>query len=85
MDENSDFNRLVMKAYAFYTHSDEMKKFFSGFLLKEILDRCSSKLESKLLPNRTLWMYFAHDLQLQYMLNSLGIDTVRHTRLVRFL
>lgn len=78
MDENSDFNRLVLKAYAFYTATDEMKKFFSGFLLKEILDRFSSKLESTLLPNRDLWMYFAHDLQLQYMLNSLGIDTVSY-------
>lgn len=76
MEEDSEFNRLVMKAYAFYTHSDEMKKFFSGFLLKEMLDRFSNKLESTLNPDRSLWFYFAHDLQIQYMLNSLGIDTV---------
>lgn len=76
MEEDSDFYRLNSKVYKSYTNSDEMKKFFSGFLLNEILNRFSSKLESTLKPDRSMWLYFAHDLQIQFMLNSLGINTV---------
>lgn len=53
-----------------------MKKLKMGFLLKEILDRFTSKIQSKLLPNRSLWMYFAHDSTIASMLNTLGLFKV---------
>ena len=76
MDNDSDLNRLTLKAYRFWTATNEFKKFHSGFLLKEILDRFSSKLNSTLSPNRSLWLYFAHDATIQDMLNSLELKIV---------
>lgn len=69
--------------FGFWTATDEMKKFHSGFLLKEIFDRFSSKLQSTLLPNRSLWLYFAHDITIQGALNSLGVETVSKENLIR--
>lgn len=51
----------------------EMKKLRSGYLLKEILDRSKNKTSSTLSPDRSLWMYFAHDNSIADMLNSLGL------------
>lgn len=53
-----------------------MKKLKSGYLLKEILDRFTNKTKGSLTPNRSLWMYFAHDITLTNMLNSLGLFEV---------
>lgn len=75
-NESSDFNRLALKPYEFWTATDEMKKFYSGFLLKEMFDRFSSKLNSSLSPNRSLWLYMAHDLTVQEVLSDLGLKAV---------
>lgn len=75
-NETSDFNRLILKPYGFWTATDEMKKFYSGFLLKEMFDRFSSKLNSTLSPNRSLWLYLAHDITIQEVLNDLGLKSV---------
>lgn len=56
--------------------STEMKMIRSGYLLKEILDRFSSKIQRTLSPDRSLWMYFAHDTTIANMLNSLGLFEV---------
>lgn len=77
MDDNSDFNRLTLKAYKFWTATDDMKKFYSGFLLKEMFERFSSKLNSTLSPNRSLWLYFAHDFTIEEVVNDLGLKIVR--------
>lgn len=56
--------------YEAYTHTTEMKKLECGFLLKEILDRCSAKANSTLQPDRKLWIYSAHDLNIFNILNT---------------
>lgn len=82
MDDNSKWNHLTLKAYGIFTVTDEMKRFASGFLLNEILDRFSSKLNSTLSPNRSLWLYFGHDTNIIDMLISLGLKLVGgHTRM----
>lgn len=54
----------------------QLARFQSGFLLKEILERFQKKIDSTLKPNRTLWLYSAHDLTISYMLHSLGLFVV---------
>lgn len=59
-----------------FTATNELKKMRSGYLLKEMLDRFTNKVESTLKPDRSLWMYFAHDVTVGTMLNSLGLFDV---------
>lgn len=61
-----------------FIQSTEMKKLKSGFLLKDILDRFSRKKDSTLDPDQSLYLYFAHDITLSNMLNSLGLFKVMH-------
>lgn len=76
MDPNGAFESLAQYYYQIFTLTTEMKKIMSGFLLREILERCSKKFQSLLSPDRSLWMYFAHDVTILNMLNSLGLYEV---------
>lgn len=49
----------------------------SGFLLKDILDRFTSKIQNSLTPDRKLWMYSTHDATVFSFLHSLDISDVR--------
>lgn len=71
-----DFEHIALEWYRMYTYSPETKMLKSGFLLKEILDRFSDKIQSKLTPNRVLWMYFAHDFTISNLLNALNLFEV---------
>lgn len=54
----------------------EMQRLKGGFLIREMLERFQNKTESKLNPNRSLWIYSAHDLTIAYLLKSLDIFEV---------
>lgn len=47
-----------------------------GFLIKEIFGRFSKKINSTLRPNRSLWLYSAHDFTIANILNSFGLFEV---------
>lgn len=76
MIPGGEFERLTLYGYQVWTALVEMKKLRSGFLLKEILDRFSNKTEARLSPDRSLWMYFAHDFTIVSLLHSLDMFTV---------
>lgn len=76
MIPGGEFERLTLYAYEQWTALLEMKKLRSGFLLKDILNRFSNKTQSILTPDRSLWMYFAHDFTIFSLLDSLGMFTV---------
>lgn len=76
MTSGEDFEYLAKFFFTFYTQTAEMKRLRCGFLLKEILDRSQNKTLSTLIPNRSLWMYFAKDTTIADMLNSLGLFQV---------
>lgn len=77
MQPGSDFEKLAVNWFKiFTTGSNELKALRSGYLLKEIFDRFTNKTQSKLEPDRSLWMYFAHDITLTNTLNSLGLFEV---------
>lgn len=56
----------------------QLARIQSGFLIKEMLQHFSDKINSTLKPDRSFWLYSAHDITISYMLNSLGILEVRH-------
>lgn len=60
-----------------FTNSTELKKLEAGFLIKEMLDRFKEKSLSSLEPDRSLWIYAAHDLTIVNILNALNLYDVR--------
>lgn len=59
-----------------YTHTTEMKKYRAGFLIKEMLDRFKNKSQSLLQPDRSIWIYSAHDTTIVNILNALNLYEV---------
>lgn len=73
---NKKFKYLAEFYFAMYTQTTLMKTLRMGYLLKEILDRSENKTMSSLNPDRSLWMYFAHDNTIVDLLNGLGVYEV---------
>lgn len=61
-----------------YTDTPQLARLKSGFLLKEIIDHFYQKANSTLQPNRSVWMYSAHDITITNMLNSLNLYEVNN-------
>lgn len=59
------------------TATPELARLKSGFLIKEMMERFTSKIFGELEPDRVLWLYSAHDETIANMLNSLGLFEVR--------
>lgn len=59
-----------------FTHTTELKKLEAGTIIKEMLDRFKNKTLSHLNPDRSLWIYAAHDLTLINILNALDLYDV---------
>lgn len=59
-----------------YTDTPQMARLISGFLFKEILQQFSNKINGTLNPDRSLWIYSAHDFTITNMLNALGLYEV---------
>lgn len=78
MTPGGDFEYISISWYGLFTQTTEMKRLRSGFLLKEIFDRFTNKTLSTLSPDRNLWLYFAHDITISNMLNSLGLYKVNY-------
>lgn len=76
MTPGGDFEFIAVSWYALFTATTEMKKLRSGYLFLDILDRFKNKTLSILSPNRSLHLYFAHDITISNMLNSLGLYKV---------
>lgn len=66
-----DLNRIVTQEFLIWTETTRMKKIKAGFFIKEVFERIKNKTTSKLHPNRTLWIYSAHDNTIINVLNSL--------------
>lgn len=83
-DLHNGFEYLMHYYFQIFTKTPEMKKIKSGYLFKEILDRFTNKTLSTLSPDRNLWLYFAHDITMTNMLNSLGLFKVQISSLFLF-
>lgn len=60
-------------AFKTLTYTRKLARLKTGPLLKEILKRFSDKSKNKLKPNRSLWMYSAHDTTVSNLLNTLNL------------
>lgn len=56
-----------------------MSRLYSGFLLREIVERFTLKMDDALKTNRTLSIYSAHDETITGFLNLLGLFDVSRT------
>uniref|UniRef100_A0A336M3V2 acid phosphatase n=1 Tax=Culicoides sonorensis TaxID=179676 RepID=A0A336M3V2_CULSO len=61
------------RSFATYTYTRPMARLKTGPLLKEILERFTNKTIKKLSPNRSLWVYSAHDTTVANLLNTLKL------------
>lgn len=55
------------------TYNRKLARLKCGPLLKDILKRFSDKSKHKLKPNRSLWIYSAHDTTIANLLNTLNL------------
>lgn len=60
-------------SFAVKTYTPLLARLKSGPLLKEILTHFKNKVEKKLDPDRSYWVYSAHDTTVANMLNTLGV------------
>lgn len=64
--------------FVLYAATPEMALFASGFLIKEIVDDFSQKVNATLNPDRVLRLYSGHDYSITNALNSFGLFTEIH-------
>ncbi|XP_031636524.1 uncharacterized protein LOC116349297 [Contarinia nasturtii] len=76
MTPGGNFEFLAMLWYRLHSSTNYQKKIKAGYLLKDIFDRFSAKIHSTLSPDRTIYLYFAHDITITNVLNSLGLYNV---------
>lgn len=74
MQPDGDFEYLAARWYQIQTVTKEMQKLKAGFLLREILQQFTDKIQ--LNTTQQLWMYFAHDVTVANMMNTLGFFDV---------
>lgn len=73
MESNSPMQYIAKFYFTIDSNTPELAKLKSGPLLKEIMERFTQKINSQLVPDRSLWLYSAHDTTICAMLNSLGL------------
>ena len=73
---NGTMEYIATFDFKIFTDTPELARLKSGFLLKEILEHFSQKINSTLQPNRSLWLYSAHDITMTNLLNSLRLFEV---------
>lgn len=78
MKKGGDFEQLSMVFFTIFARTNDMKKIRSGYLLEQILDRSTNKTMSQLSPDRSLWIYFAHDDTIADLLSSPNLYEVRN-------
>lgn len=59
--------------FVLYAATPELARFASGFLIKEIAENFSQKINGTLNPDRVLWLYSGHDYSITNALNSFGL------------
>lgn len=72
----TDFEQLGLRDFITFTATPEMARLSTGFLIRDILSRCSGKARKTLLPDRSLWLFSAHDSIIVNILNAFGVYTV---------
>jgi len=68
-----EFYEAALKYYYASSATPFLAKFAGGFLLKDILDRATAKVQGTLSPNYKYYAYSTHDSTISNFLNTLGV------------
>lgn len=71
-----DMKWIADRSFQTNTYTPQLARLKAGFLLREILNRFTDKSQDRLKPNRSLWIYSAHDTTVANILNTLGLFEV---------
>lgn len=72
----SDFEKLATLYYTSATYTKHLARFRAGFLLRDIFDRFSMKINSTLAPDHTMSLYSGHGNLIVNVLNALNVFQV---------
>lgn len=70
---SDDLYYIAVLSFAVDTYTRPLARLKTGPLLKDILQRFQDKANNNLNPNRSLWIYSAHDTTVANLLNTLGV------------
>lgn len=71
-----ELNYATNIAFALNTYTRKLARLKAGPLLKDILTRFETKFRNELKPDRTLFIYSAHDTTVANLLNTLKLFQV---------
>uniref|UniRef100_A0A6B2EF65 acid phosphatase n=1 Tax=Phlebotomus kandelakii TaxID=1109342 RepID=A0A6B2EF65_9DIPT len=74
-----DMEWISAKSFSTYCSTPQLARLKSGPILKEMLHRFMNKTEGTLKPDRSLWIYSAHDTTVGNLLNILGLFDPPHS------
>lgn len=69
----SDFEWAANRHFRTYSMTPELFRYKYGYLIREILDHCTAKMNGKLSPNRTMFIYSAEDTNIASILNIFSL------------
>lgn len=72
------FKKIAIFSFKMDTNTKLLARLKVGFLLREILERFTMKKDLKLSPDRSMWIYSAHDGTIVNLLNALGVFQVNN-------
>ncbi|XP_031639880.1 testicular acid phosphatase homolog, partial [Contarinia nasturtii] len=70
IEPNGVLEAMALFKFKMYSNTKEMARLWSGFLIKEMFERFAQKLNSTLVPNRSVWFYSTQDITIGTLLNS---------------
>lgn len=76
IEPNGVMEHIAKLNFRLASATPQLIRLKSGLLIKEIFERFTKKIFSALEPNRSLWLYSAHDDTISNVLNALGLFEV---------
>lgn len=73
---SEDLTYVAKFTFAIATYTRQLARLKTGPLIKEMLQRFSEKSKGKLNPDRSVWIYSAHDTTVANVLNTLNLYDV---------
>lgn len=65
----TDFEWIFNRYFRSYSMTPELFRYTYGYLLREIFDHCTAKINGTLSPNRSMFLYSAHDTNIAALLD----------------
>lgn len=76
IERNGIMGYIAKYYFKLNTDTPQLARLSTGFLLKEIFERFAQKINKTLQPDRSVYIYSAHDGTVANLLNSFGLFEV---------